>query len=98
MVEATDEHRKIGLGRAFVWGFVIGAVVLVLAAFISLLFDVPEWLQDLLTPGALLLSPLADAMADWPGLVNVGLAAVANGAIYGVIAVAVAAIANALRN
>ena len=97
MVESTSERGNIGLGRAFVWGFVVGAIALVLTAFVALLFNMPEWLKDLLTPGALLLSPLADAMADWPGLLNVTLGAVANGVVYGGIAVAVAAIANAMR-
>ena len=97
MVETTSESGKIGLSRAFVWGFVIGAVVLVVTIFAALLFELPDWLKDLLTPGVLLLTPLADATAGWPGFLNLILGAVANGAVYGVIAVVVAAIANATQ-
>jgi hypothetical protein len=97
MVETTGEPGKIGLGRAFAWWFVIGAVVLAISLVARLVFELPLWLEDLLTPGALLLMPLADAMADWPGLLTVTLAAAVNGVVYGVIAVAVVALSNAMR-
>ena len=38
-----------------------------------------------------------DATAEWPGWLSIGLAAVANGVIYGAVATAIAAAVNASR-
>ena len=83
--------------RAFIIGFVVGAVVLVLAAFVSVLVEMPAWLFGVLTVGAVVLRPFAEAMADWPGLINIALAAIANGLVYGVVAIVVAWILNVMR-
>ena len=75
--------------RAFIIGFVVGAIVLVLAAFVSVLVEMPAWLFGVLTVGAVFLRPFADAMAEWPGLLNIALAAIANGIVYGVVGIVV---------
>jgi hypothetical protein len=97
MTGALTEERGIDLRRAFIVGFVIGAVVLVLAAFLSLIVELPEFLSDLLTVGTFLLNPLLEAMADWPGILNVALAAAANGLVYGVAAAIAALVVNLVR-
>jgi hypothetical protein len=77
---------------------VIGFVVTIPAVFLALLSPVGEALLPILTPGSLLFRPIADVMATWPGLLNVGLVAIANGLIYGSVAVAiVGVVANARR-
>lgn len=83
--------------RAFIIGFVVGAIVLVLAAFVSVLVETPAWLFGVLTVGAVVLRPFAEAMAGWPGLLNIALAAAANGLVYGVVAIVVAWILNVVR-
>ena len=51
----------------------------------------------ILTPGSLLLRPIADVMASWPGLLNVALVAVANGLVYGLAATALVSAVSAIR-
>jgi hypothetical protein len=97
MTDAMSEDRGIDVRRAFIVAFVIGAVVLVLAVFLSLLVELPEWLNDILTVGTFLLNPLVEAMADWPGIINVAIAAVANGLVYGVVAAVAAFVINFVR-
>jgi hypothetical protein len=75
-----------GLRRPFLLGFVLGFLVLVPAAVLGLLFVAFERVQPWLTPGALLLRPLSDAMAGWPGAVNLLLGSVANGLVLGLVA------------
>ena len=75
------------IGRAFIIGFVVGGIVLVLAAFLSLIIEMPDWLFGALTVGAVVLRPFQGAMAEWPGLINIGLAAVANGLVFGIVAI-----------
>ncbi|MGF7473793.1 hypothetical protein WFJ45_23970, partial [Salmonella enterica subsp. enterica serovar Minnesota] len=41
-----------------------------------------ETLHPWLVPGAALLAPLSDAMADWNGLLNMTLGGIANGVVY----------------
>lgn len=97
MADVLSEDRGIDVRRAFIVAFVIGAVVLVLAAFLSLLVELPEWLNDILTVGTFLLNPLVEAMADWPGILNIALAAAANGLVYGVVASVAAFVINLVR-
>jgi hypothetical protein len=98
MADAMTEDRGIDIRRAFIVAFVIGAVVLVLAVFLSLLVELPEWLNDILTVGTFLLNPLVEAMADWPGIINIALAAAANGLVYGVVAAVAAFVINLIRH
>lgn len=89
--------RRVVSARAFAVGFVVGLVVTVPAILFALLSPVGEALLPLLTPGSLLLRPIAEAMADWPGLLNVGLVSVANGLIYGLVAMVLVRVAGLLR-
>ena len=41
-----------------------------------------------LVPASAVLRPLADVVATWPGLVNVGIVSLVNGVIYAAIAAA----------
>ena len=95
----TEEPRRraIPRARAFGVGFVLGLVVTVPAIFFALLSPVGEAVLEILTPGSLLLRPIADAMASWPGLLNVALVAVANGLLYGLAATALVSVVNAVR-
>lgn len=95
----TEEPRRraIPRARAFGVGFVLGLVVTVPAIFFALLSPVGEAALGILTPGSLLLRPIADAMASWPGLLNVALVAVANGLLYGLAATALVSVVNAVR-
>jgi len=78
--------------RPFVVGFVIGFLVTVPAIMLALAFPVWETLLPFAVPGGLLLRIWGSAMADWPGLVNVLLACLANGLVYGMVAQAGAAV------
>jgi hypothetical protein len=76
---------------------VLGFVVTVPAVFLALLSPVGEAVLGILTPGSLLLKPLTNVMATWPGLLNVGLVAVANGLVYGLVATVLVSVVNAFR-
>jgi hypothetical protein len=78
------------LRRAILIGFVVGFVVTVPATVLALIFGWAELLLGYVVPGGLLLRPLAPYMADWPGAVNMGLASVANGLVYSLVAAAIA--------
>ena len=95
----TEEPRRraIPRARAFGVGFVLGLVVTVPAIFFALLSPVGEAVLGILTPGSLLLRPIADAMASRPGLLNVALVAVANGLLYGLAAAALSSVVSAVR-
>ena len=95
----TEEPRRraIPRARAFGVGFVLGLVVTVPAVFFALLSPVGEAALGILTPGSLLLRPRADVMANWPGLLNVALVAVANGLVYGLAAAALVSVVSAVR-
>lgn len=67
--------------------FVVGAVVTVPVALLSLLSSAVESVAGLLTPGLWLLTPLVPAMADWPAPVNLLLGSLANGLLLGVLGV-----------
>ncbi|MFC5382698.1 hypothetical protein [Aquipuribacter nitratireducens] len=73
--------------RVLAVGFVVGAVVVLPAALLALVWQPAELVFPFLTPGLVLLLPLNAAMADWPGAVNMTLGALANGLVVGVVAV-----------
>jgi hypothetical protein len=75
--------------RAFVSGFLAGALVTVPAVVLALLVPVAERLGPVLTPGLVLLRPLSSAMAGWPGGANLLLGALANGLVVGLLLAAV---------
>lgn len=87
-VQAGTSAGASSLRRGFALGFVAGVVVTVPLVFLAMLTDVGEALLAVFVPGTVVLSPLTDVMAGWPGLVNVGLGAIANGLVYGALAVA----------
>ena len=95
----TEEPRRraVPRARAFGVGFVLGLVVTVPAILLALISPVGEAVLGILTPGSLLLRPIADAMASWPGLLNVALVAVANGLLYGLAATALVSVVSAVR-
>ncbi len=95
--EEPRSRRTVSRARAFGIGFVLGLVVTVPAVLFALLSPVGEAVLAILTPGSLLLKPLTDAMATWPGLLNVALVAVANGLVYGLAATALVSVASAVR-
>ena len=68
--------------RPLVLGFVVGFAMAFLATVLALMFTLFERLEDVLVPGAALLRPLADAMADWNGLLNMLLVGLVNGVVY----------------
>lgn len=72
--------------RWAVVGFVVGLVIPLPATFFALISRPGEVLLPYLVPSAELLSPLADAMASWPGLLNMSIVSVLNGVTYGVVA------------
>ena len=87
----------IPLGQAFRWGFIVGTVVLILALMLALFLPIGEALLPYVGPGSLVVGALGDATADWPGLLTVALAAVINGAIYGVVVLGIALALNLVR-
>jgi hypothetical protein len=95
--EESRSRRRVSRARAFGLGFVLGLVVTVPAVFFALLSPVGEAVLGILTPGSLLLRPLTDVMASWPGLLNIALVAVANGLVYGLVATALVSVVRAVR-
>ena len=95
--EESRLRRTVSRTRAFGLGFVLGLLVTVPAVFFALLSPVGEAVLGILTPGSLLLKPLTDVMASWPGLLNVALVAVANGLVYGLAATALVSVVSAVR-
>ncbi len=78
-------------------GFAAGAVMHIVAVTFALLSGLGERLLFLLTPGGLAARELELGRATWPGLVNVGLAMIANGLLYALIAIALVAAWRAAR-
>lgn len=74
-------------GRWFLVFFVLGALLLVPVAMLSLVVPAVEVVSRVLTPGVLLLLPLRDQMAGWPGAANLLLGSVANGLVVGLLGV-----------
>jgi len=95
--EESRLRRTVSRTRAFRLGFVLGLLVTVPAVFFALLSPVGEAVLGILTPGSLLLKPLTDVMASWPGLLNVALVAVANGLVCGLAATALVSVVSAVR-
>ncbi len=81
----------VQLRRPLVVGFVIGFLITVPMTILALMLNPAERASDFVVPGTLMLSPLSPHMADWNGALNMGLAGVANGLVYSLVAVAVAA-------
>ena len=79
---------------AFSVGFVLALVLPMLA----LMFVGFEAVQRVLLPGVLVMpAELTDAMAAWPGIVNLLVGGVANGAVYAAAAAILALTARTLR-
>ena len=80
----------VAFGVGFVFAFVMPMLALMFVGF--------EAVQRVLVPGLLLMpAELTDAMAAWPGIVNLLVAGVANGAVYAATAAMVALAARTLR-
>jgi hypothetical protein len=75
-------------------GFAVGFVMAFVATVLALMSTLVERLEDVLVPGALLLSPLSDEMAGWNGLLNMVLAGVANGVVYAAVVTTVVVLRN----
>jgi hypothetical protein len=78
--------------RPALLGFVVGFAMAFVVTVLALMFTVFERLEDVLVPGAALLSPLSEAMSGWNGLLNMVLAGLANGVLYAVVFALVAAV------
>ena len=74
---------------AFLLGFAFGAL-LVVPVFVALLVPAAETVWPYLTPGTVVLRPLSNHMAAWPGAGNVFLLAVVNGLVVGALASGIA--------
>ena len=95
--ETGASSQPIGLGRAFRWGFIVGLIALIPVVLLALVSNLGETLLPILAPGSLVLRLFGEATAEWPGWLSIGLAALANGVIYGAVAAAIAAVVNATR-
>jgi hypothetical protein len=82
--------------RTFLLGLVLGALLVVPGVFVALLVPAAERVWPYLTPGAVLLRPLAGSMATWSGALNLLLLAVVNGLVIGALAAAVALVLRSL--
>ncbi len=83
--------------RWALWGFIVGAAITVPATMFALLSHTGEALMPYLVLGSSLLHPLAEMMAVWPGLINMTVASVANGLLYGALAGVAATVIGTLR-
>ncbi len=90
-------HARTQLRRPALLGFGIGFAMAFVATMLALISNVFELLHGLLVPAAALLRPIADAMANWNGLLNMVLAGLVNGAIYALAFVLGAATLKAAR-
>jgi hypothetical protein len=80
------------LRRPAVVGFVVGFLAAFVVTMLALVTVVAEVVHPVLVPAAPLLRPVADQMADWPGLLTMALAGTVNGAIYAAAFVLVATV------
>ena len=78
-------------------GFVVGFAMAFVATVLALMFTLFEPLENVLVPGAVLLSPLSDEMSGWNGLLNMVLAGVANGVVYAAVFASVSAVVAGAR-
>src|SRR5688572_10814300 len=84
--------------RCAFWSFLVGVAITVPATLFALLVPAGEVLFTFLVPANAVLRPLAGVVASWPGLVNVAIASLANGAIYALVAAALGSIAIQARH
>lgn len=87
--------RRLGLWSAA--GFLLGAAITVPATAYALISLRGEILHPYLVPASALLRPLSEAVATWPGVVNVGIVALTNGVIYAAVMTVLAAVLPARR-
>lgn len=78
-------------------GFVAGFAMTFAATFLALMTPLFELLHPVLVPGAALLAPLSDRMANWNGALNMTLGGIANGAVYAAVALVVVLAVDAVR-
>lgn len=100
MTSSPTVHRTADAPgrRAAVVGFATGFVMAFVATIAALLTPVAEAIYPVLVPASPLLRPVAGAMADWNGLVNMLVAGAVNGSIYALVSGAAAvSIARARR-
>ena len=83
--------------RAFLLGFLVGVVVTLPAALLGLVATWAEAALPWVVPGLLITRPLAPWMQTWPGALNIGLAAVANGVVYGLLVVGIVTVIRSVR-
>jgi hypothetical protein len=75
-------RQPVAWRRPAIIGFVVGFVAAFLITMLALISVAFEVVHPYLVPAAPLLRPVADGMADWPGLVIMVVAGVVNGLIY----------------
>ncbi len=83
--------------RPVMVGFLVGFLVTMPATFLALIFNWAERVSDFVVPGTFLLRPLSSYMVNWHGALNMGLASLVNGLVYGLAATAVATLVWCLR-
>ncbi len=88
---ATSVRRPVTVG------FLVGFLVTVPATFLTLMFNWAERVSDFVVPSTFLLHPLSSYMVDWHGALNMGLASLVNGLVYGIAATAVATLVWCVR-
>lgn len=94
---ALGAGNRRPLRRWFLIGFLIGFVITLPAVFLGLLVPAAEKVIPFVTPGTLLLRPLTALIQVWPGAVNMLLASIANGLVFGVVAVCGALLVRRVR-
>lgn len=87
---SAAEPQPPRLRGPFAVAFGIGFLLTVPVVVLDLLFPAAEPLAPLLTPGVALLRPLSSVLTSWPGPIDMLLASVANGLMFGAVAAAVA--------
>lgn len=91
--------QTLGRGprRPVLIGFTVGFAMAFVATVLALLLPFVEGLHPFLVPGAVLLAPLHDRMAEWNGLLNMALGGVVNGAVYAAVFLGVTLASGAVR-
>lgn len=95
VVSTQTQDRE--LRRPVLIGFAVGFVMAFLATVLALILPLFETLHPVLVPGAALLAPLSERMADWNGLLTMALGGIANGAVYAGIVLGVTLALGAVR-
>ncbi len=78
----STHTRSRPLRRPASTGFLVGFAMAFVATALALVWQPAEAAHPLLVPASPLLRPVAEGMADWNGLVNMGIAGTVNGAVY----------------